>query len=191
MTTGFLDRFKKPKAGVELKIPNITVELGDDLKGAITITCQEDFSATEIRGELRCIEKRRNEKWVYDEERKRKVRHVYWDTATLHSDNPTVAGKMHLIPGYKKTFPLGVNIPAGGRASFDGLEGSVTWFVKGVIAVDDRPDVTSDTIELQVVKPTGPIASRKRVEMIPCEYCETLMPETTSFCPNCSAPRKV
>jgi hypothetical protein len=30
----------------------------------------------------------------------------------------------------------------------------------------------------------------KEVVMIPCEYCKALMPQTSTFCPNCGARRK-
>jgi len=189
---GFLDRFKKPKSSVSLTVPKSTFELGEDLKGAITVSCHDEFDATEVRAELRCIEKKKRERWVYDERLKRNVRRVYWDQATLHSADPEASGKLHMLPGFKKTFPIKVNIPAGGRESFDGLDASVTWSIKGVVAIKGRPDVTSETIELQVIRPAaGPTAVKeKEVVMIPCEYCETLMPETATSCPNCGAPRK-
>ncbi len=189
---GFFKRFKKPKAGVSLAIPKSTVELGEDLKGAITVSCEEEFDATEVRAELRCIEKRRRERWVYNERRRRNVRQVYWDNATLHSSDPKASGRVHIVPGFKKTFPIKVNIPAGGRESFDGIDANVSWKIKGVVAIDGRPDVTSDTIELQVVRGVvAPGAVKEReVVMVPCEYCGTMMPETATSCPNCGAPRK-
>jgi len=188
---GLFKRFKKPKASVSLKIPKSTVALGEDLKGAINVSSQDEFGATEVRAELRCIEKRRKERWEYDKRRQRNIRRVYWDAATLHSADPKAGDKLHIVPGFQKTFPVSVNIPAGGRESFDGLDANVTWSVKGVVAIDGRPDVTSETIELQVIRPAGPIAVKeKEVAMIPCEYCESLMPETATSCPNCGAPRK-
>lgn len=188
---GLFKRFKKPKASVSLTIPKSTFELGDTLKGAITVSCEDEFDATGVRAELRCIEKRRRERWEYDEHLKRKVRRVYWDQATLHSADPNANGELHLLPGFKKTFPFKVSVPAGGRESFDGIDANVTWSIKGVVAIKGRPDVTSETIELQVISATGPqVVKEKEVVMIPCEYCGTLMPETSSSCPNCRAPRK-
>ncbi len=190
---GFFKRFKKPEASVSLAIPKSTVELGEDLKGAITVACDDEFDATEVRAELRCVEKRRREKWVYDERRRRNVRRVYWDLATLHSADPKAGGRVHLVPGFKKTFPVKVNIPAGGRESFDGLDANVSWNIKGVVAIDGRPDVTSETMELQVIRSAAGSGAvkEKEIEMVPCEYCGSLMPETATSCPNCGAPRKV
>jgi hypothetical protein len=187
----FFKRFTKPKADVELTIPKTTVGLGEDLKGAITVSSKEEFDATEVRAELRCVEKRRRERFVYNERLKRNVRRVYWDHATLHSDDPQATDQLHLVPGFKKTFPIQVNIPAGGRESYDGLDAGVKWSIKGVVAIKGRPDLTSETIELQVIRPT--IASTmkaKEVIMVPCEYCDSLMSQTTTSCPNCGAPRK-
>jgi len=187
---GFFKRFKKPKTDVSFTIPKSTVELGEDLKGAITVLSQEEFEATEVRAELRCIEKKKKERWERDDHG-RSVRRVYWDQATLHSADPKASDKMHLVPGFKKTFPIKVNIPAGGRESFDGIDANVSWYIKGVVAIDGRPDVTSETIELQVIRPVAQVAVKeKEVVMVPCGYCECLMPETATSCPNCGAPRK-
>lgn len=187
----FLKRFTKPKSSVSLTVPNVTVEMSGELKGAITVDCNDEFDATEVRAELRCVEKRRRERWVYDERTKHQVRQVYWDAATLHAADPKVSGGFHLLPGFKKTFPLSVNIPAGGRESFDGMDANVKWSIKGVVAIKGRPDVTSETIELQVVRPAGPIVVKeKEVVMVPCAYCGSLMAETATACGNCGAPRK-
>jgi hypothetical protein len=188
---GFLDRLRKPKASVSLNVTKTTQELGADLNGEINVSCQDEFDATEVRAELRCVERRRRERMVYNEKLKREVRQVYWDVATLHSADPKVSGEMHMLPGFRKTFPLSVNIPAGGRESFDGVDASVSWSIKGVIAIKGRPDVTSKTLELQAIRPTGgTVAAKEDVPMIACEYCEGLMPQTETSCPTCGAPRK-
>lgn len=45
----------------------------------------------------------------------------------------------------------------------------------------------------EVATLTSPIHQKeiitKEVVMIPCEYCKALMPQTSSFCPNCGARR--
>ncbi len=188
---GFLSRFKTPKATVSLKTQTDHAELGEDLEGVITVVAQEEFDATEVRAELRCIEKKRKERWVYNDRLKRNIRQVYWDQAVLHSSDPKASGQMHIVPGLKKDFPLVLNIPVAGRESYDGMDANVTWLVKGVVAVDDRPDVTSKTLEIQVVR-SGVVSKtkEKEVAMVPCVYCECLMAQTASFCPKCGGPRK-
>jgi hypothetical protein len=71
------------------------------------------------------------------------------------------------------------------------MDANVTWFVKGVVAVDNRPDVTGKTLEIQVIR-AGTVSKtqEKEIAMVPCIYCECLMVQTTSCCPKCGAPRK-
>ncbi len=188
---GLFSRFKTPKATVSLKIPAEHAELGEDLKGVITVVAQEEFDATEIRAELRCVEKQKKERWVYSKSLKHNIRQVYWDQATLHSSDPIANGQIHIVPGFKKDFPITLNFPIAGRESFDGMDANVTWFLKGVVAVNDRPDITSQTMEIQVVRSSSVSKTKeKEIAMVPCVYCECLMAQTASFCPKCGAPRK-
>jgi len=187
---GFFKRFKKPKANVLLEISNNTAELGEDLRTQISINSKEEFDATEVRLELYCNEKKRRERWIYNKRLGRNVRQVYWDQTTLHSAHIKAADNLHLVPGFRKTFPTDVNIPLASRESYDGSESNVTWLIKGVIAVDDRPDITSKTHELQIVRAKLQTKSQN-FKKIACEYCDTLMDTTLSACPNCGAPRKI
>ena len=186
---GFFKMFKKPKTEIKLELTKRTVALGTSTSGSIIISAQEEFDATEIRAELRCIEKIRRERWVYNNRLRQNIRQVYWDSATLLSDDLEASGPLHIVPGFKKTFPIKVNIPASGRETLDGIDANVSWFIKGVVGVDDRPDATSDTIELQVIRAAS-LPAKEEVEMVPCEYCRALMPATSSSCPICGAPRK-
>ena len=186
---GFFKRFRKPKTTVKLEIPKKSLALGTKTNLTITISSKEEIDATEIRAELRCNEKRRRERWTYNQRLRRNERHVYWDTATLLSEDLKASGPIHIVPGFKKTFHIKVNIPAGGRETLDGIDASVSWFIKGVVGVDDRPDPISETIELQVFRASG-LSTKEESEMVPCEYCGSLMPSTSSSCPICGAPRK-
>ncbi|MGD2066645.1 MAG: hypothetical protein PVI43_05695 [Candidatus Bathyarchaeota archaeon] len=186
---GFFKRFRKPKTNITFKIPTTTVALGSSINGTINISSKEEFDATEIRVELRCIEKRRREQWVYNQRLRRNVRHVYWDTETLLSEDLKASGPMHIVPGFRKTFPITVNIPASGRETLDGIDANVSWYIKAVVGVDDRPDPTGDTIELQITRATTTVI-KEEVKMVPCEYCRALMPQSSSSCPICGAPRQ-
>ena len=186
---GFFKRFRKPKTSVTLKLKNNNIELGSTIDATIIVSSKEEFDATEIRAELRCIEKRRREQWIYNQRLRRNVRRVYWDSATLLSEDLRASSEMHIVPGFKKTFPIKISIPASGRETLDGIDMSVSWYIKGVVAVDDRPDPTGDTIELQIIRSTS-TSVKAEVKMVPCEYCKALMPATSSSCPICGAPRK-
>jgi hypothetical protein len=189
MSLGFFKMFRKPKIKVTFKIPKHTIALGATIEGTITVSSKEEFDATEVRAELRCIEKRRRERWVYNERLRRNVRHVYWDTATLLSEDLKASGSLHFVPGFKKNFPLKIHIPASGRETLDGIDANVTWYIKAVVGVDDRPDPTSETLELQIIR-AAMLPAKDEVEMVPCEYCKALMPSDSSACPICGAPRK-
>jgi hypothetical protein len=74
------------------------------------------------------------------------------------------------------------------------MDRSVTWSIKGVVAVDGRPDVTSKVAEIQVTMPSAqPVIREKEivreVVMIPCKYCGALMDQLVTVCPNCGAKR--
>ncbi len=181
--------FRTPKTNVDLKIPRNSFTLGSKIDGTIEVSSKEEFDATEIRAELRCIEKHRRERWVYNERLRRNVRHQYWDTATHISDDIKVSGPIHFVPGFKKTFPVRINIPASGLETLDSIDSNVTWQIKGVVAVNDRPDATSENYELQIIRNTSSTV-KNEIEMVPCAYCKSLMPSTSSSCPICGAPRK-
>jgi len=185
---GFFKMFKKPKTEIQLQLGKTTLALGANTNGTIIVSAKEEYDATEIRAELRCVERIRRETWVYNNRLRRNIRHVYWDSASLLSEDLKVSGLIHVVPGFEKKFPFKLSIPASGRETLDGIDSNVSWFIKGVVAVDDRPDVTSETIELQVVR--GTTATKEDVEMVPCEYCRALIPETSSSCSVCGAPRK-
>jgi hypothetical protein len=185
---GFFKMFKKPKTEIQLQLRKTTLALGANTNGAIIISAKEEYDATEVRAELRCVERIRRETWVYNNRLRRNVRHVYWDSASLLSEDLKVSGLIHIVPGLEKKFPFKLSIPASGRETLDGIDSNVSWFIKGVVAVDDRPDATSETIELQVTRST--IAAKEEVEMVPCEYCRALIPVTSSVCSVCGAPRK-
>jgi len=190
------ERVTKPRATVVLGLNKSAFTLGEDLEGTLLVASEEEFDATEVRAEFRCVERKKKGKYEWNERTQRNEWKEYWETATLHSADVKASGEFHLTSGYRKEFPFRANIPAGGRESYKSVDASVTWSVKGVLAVEDRPDVTSETVEVQVMKPSAAPTIVKEKEivrevvMIPCAYCGTLMPQTSIFCPNCGARRK-
>jgi len=198
MATGFFRKLKervtKPKAIVSLSLNKSTFALGENLEGTLAVTSEEEFDATELRAEFRCVEKRKKGRYVWNEATKRNEWKEEWETATLHSADVRASGEFHLTPAYRKEFLFSTSIPAGGRESYGSVDASVTWSVKGVLAVKGRPDVTSETVDVQVTKPAAaPTVVKeivREVVMIPCAYCGTLMPQTSVVCPNCGARRR-
>lgn len=186
-------RFTKPKASISLSLSKNVFTLGEDLTGTLLVASDEEFDAEEIRAEFQCVESKEKTEWEYNEDTGEMVENTYWDTATLHSANPKVSGPLHITSGFKKEFPFSTNIPAGGRETYDSVDASVEWSIKGVIAVKGRPDVTTKEIEVQVVRAPQVVREKeivREVVMIPCAYCGSLMPQTSIVCPNCGARRK-
>lgn len=190
----FRDRFSSPNARVSLQFSKYNFGLGEDAEGTLSVSSDEEFDATEIRCELQCVEEAKRTRYVHDSVANREVLKEVQESATLYSAKPVVSGAIHVTKGFSQAFPCRLNIPAGGRPTFKSIDSKVTWTVKGVIAVNDRPDVTSPITEIQVTQPSAtPVVKEKEiireVVMIPCKYCGTLMPQTDTACPNCGAKR--
>lgn len=188
------NKFTSPNASVTLQLSKNSFTLGENIEGTLKATSNEDFDCTEIRLEFQCAEKKKRIVPQYDATAKREVLREVQDTATLWSAKPTLSGPLHLSPGFSKSCPMSLNIPAGGRPTFHSVDQNVAWSLKGVIAIDGRPDVDSTTLEIQVSPPSAsPVIREKEViheiVMIPCKYCGTLMPQTETVCPNCGARR--
>jgi hypothetical protein len=186
------DKLTPPEANIALKLDKDFFSLGETITGTLSVTSQGDFAANEVRCEIQCTEEAKRLRRVYDERLRHDVEREVWETATLYSAKPAVKGSMNVYNGYSENFPLSVNIPAAGRPTYKSVDSKVTWSIKGVIAVDGRPDVTSKTAELQIVEPSAAqavAAVPREVPLIPCEYCKGLMPKTALTCPNCGAKR--
>jgi len=192
----FTNKFTAPEASVNLKLGNYCVALGEDLSGSLAVYSKEDFEATEVRCELQCVEQAQVVKQVYDPQLRRSISRTVEDSAVLFSARPVLSGPTRLTNGESREFPLKINFPAGGRPTYHAVDRRVSWSLKGVVAVDGRPDVTSKMAEIQAIAPAAqPVIKEKEilreVVMIPCRYCSGLMEQTVTVCPNCGAKRTV
>jgi hypothetical protein len=194
----FFKRLKQgltsPKARISLQFSKSSFALGENADGSVNVTSDEEFDAKEIRCEIQCVEEARRVRPVYDAVAKREVLREGWESATLYSARPTMAGPLHITQGFSQTYQCSINIPAGTKPTFQSIDSKTTWTTKAVIAIEGRPDVTSSIIELQVTAPSAaPIIKEKEiireVVMIPCKYCGALMQQTDTTCPHCGAKR--
>jgi hypothetical protein len=190
----FKDKFTAPNANVQLKLSQYSVALGENLEGTLTVSSTEDFEVTEVRCEISCVEQVRVIRQVYDAELRRSLPREVQESSVLFAAKPVLSGPTHLANGETRDFPLSVNVPAGGRATAQGMDRSVTWSIKGVVAVDGRPDVTSKVADLQIVQPAAQAVIKEKeivhqVVMIPCKYCGALMDQLVTVCPNCGGKR--
>jgi hypothetical protein len=190
----FKGKFTAPNANVQLKLSQYSVALGENLDGTLTVSAMEDFEVTEVRCEISCVEQARVIRQEYDAQLRRMLPREVQESSVLFAAKPALSGPIHLANGETRDFPLSVNVPAGGRATIQGIDRSVTWSIKGVVAVDGRPDVVSKAAELQVVQPAAQAVIKEKevvreVVMIPCKYCGALMDQLATVCPNCGAKR--
>jgi len=187
------ERVTSPRARITLEFSKTSFLLGENAEGSLTVVSDEEFDVKEIRCEIECVEEAKRIKRAFDATAKRDILEEVTESATLYSARPTVSGPLHLSTGFSQTFQFSINIPAGLRPTFKSVDSKVTWTIKGVIAIEGRPDVTSQTAEIQVTQPAAqPVRERevvREVVMIPCKYCSALMPQTDTTCPRCGARR--
>jgi len=198
---GFLKKFTNkltaPEATVQLRFANYSIALGDNLQGTLNVASKEDFETTDVRCEIACVEQAKVIKEVYDAALKRSIPQVVNESVVIYSAKPALSGPSHFTNGENRGIPININVPAGARPTYTGLDRRVTWTIKGVLAVDGRPDRTTETCEIQVIAPTvqAQVAVQREVirtvVMIPCRYCQGLMDQTLTVCPNCGAKRTI
>jgi hypothetical protein len=185
-----------PDANVELKLGKYAFYLGENVEGSLALSSREDFDATEVRCEIACTEEAKTIRYEYDPAIRRSIPREIMQTAVLFSAKPVLSPATHISNGENRDFPIKTSIPPGARLTNQGIDRRVTWTIKGVIAVDGRPDVNTHTAELQVIQPaatvtTGPVVKEvvREIVKIPCRYCSTLFDQVETTCPNCGAKR--
>jgi len=199
---GFLKKFTNkltaPDATIQLRFNNYSVALGDNLQGNLNVNSKEDFETTGIRCEIFCVEQAKVIREVYDATLKRSIPRVADESTIIYSVKPALSGPSRFTNGENRIIPIHINIPAGARPTYVGVDRRITWTIKGVLAVDGRPDRTTETCEIQVLPQTvqAQAATLQRevihtIVMIPCKYCQGLMDQTLTVCPNCGAKRTV
>jgi len=188
------DKFTSPKARISLQLSKNSFAFGEAAEAILAVSSDEVFDAQEVRAEIVCIEKARKTEYQYDSFAKRDVPRQVQESRTLYSAKLPATGTQRITQGFSKNFQVSINIPATGTPTFQSFNSRISWFVKGVIAIHGRPDVTSLPIEIQVHPPSAE-SDVKEKEVIrevvviktPCKNCGALMPETDTFCPNCGA----
>jgi hypothetical protein len=197
---GFLkklhDKVTVPDGSLQLRLDSWSVPLGQSLVGSLVFGSQEDFDCTEVRCEVECVETARVIRSVYDANLRRSIPQEFTETVVLYALRPALNGPTHFTKGENRTFQVNVVIPLASRVTYGGIDRSVVWKIKAVVAVDGRPDLTTNTFEFQVVQPAmvvnqAPVQVVKEVVIvkIPCKYCGTLFNQLDTFCPNCGAKR--
>ena len=183
-----------PKARIELLLPRNQYSLGEEIKGDLKICSEETFNASQTVVWLfcnECVKKTRtyNVPYMIQQE-------DYWDYADIFRTYRTLFGATCFPPNFVGKYPFALTVPLAGRETFYSVDRYVKWFLHPVIYVSGRPNVGINPIEIFVVRqqinPASPITKEivREVVLVPCAYCSGLMPQTSTFCPNCGARKK-
>jgi hypothetical protein len=122
----------------------------------------------------------------------------YWDNEDIYKTNLVLFGPSCIPQNYAESHKFAFTIPSMARETFYSVDHYVKWFLQPVFYVTGRPGIEPKTYEVSVAKqqinPAAPTIMKevvREVVLIPCSYCSGLMPQTSTFCPNCGARRKV
>lgn len=183
------------KAKVELTANESKYCLGDQLKGKIKISSEEEFLVDQAVVCLNCHENIKKTPVVGNQYGTHQSE--YWDSAITYSNSFKVFGAAQIPLGFSASYDYTLNISAGAKETLYSIDHYVKWMFYAVLQARERPNLQTPTYELQVVRPqinpSSPAVMKevtREVVLIPCTYCSGLMPQTSIFCPNCGARRK-
>ena len=198
----------KGKVSVGLDKP-VFVE-GEPVTGSVAVTCEEYVQSEGVRVEARAVEHFEEMEWVI--ENNQRVPRMVQKTSSLFSRDVPINGPSDFGQGPSRSFPFSVGFPAL-RAVHQG--GRLETSLKGVVAVKGRPDITG-TVQIAFSAPTMAVVGApvqqygssppyapagqpsipqmgyassppQQKPQVRCSYCQTLLEQGMSFCPNCGA----
>lgn len=197
----FKERLTPPNASISLELARWRFSPGEIVQGNLIVKSDEDFDATQIRCEIECVEEIKSRVSEYDSSSKRTVEREVWNRITHFSEKPSICESVHVVKRATQTFPISIKLPISAWLTYKGADRKLTWSIKGVIAVNDRPDLASKTIEIevgepqQIQQPPQPITT-PQVTAVPA-MVETAKIQPTqnlplpTSCSRCGAPLSV
>jgi hypothetical protein len=192
---GFWGKLTKPRAKLELAVEKAEYSLGEELRASVTVVCEDEFDIEGIAAGLRCWESVRKARTYVETDSSgedQEYEEEYWDRALLFSKSLTICDKMHITAGFSSSFPFSIQIPSSGRATYHSIDQRLLWLIAAEMHVIGRRHIKTGNREINVAKPSTTVKEIIReVVLVPCAYCGGLMPQTSLFCPNCGARRKV
>jgi hypothetical protein len=165
---GLFKRFSSPKAKIELKLNEVAYNYTDKLKGRIVLDAKEDISVSEFRIEFSGNKK---VKW-------KKGFNSYTSSSPINKIKIPVGGPVKLQKGQRYEQSFQIDIPQYSKPDpFVELEIKV----KGVIAVQGRPDLTHE------VKPAinFPYVIECLKQYGGCGFVTQPLSELIKACPKC------
>ena len=184
-----------PKARIELYSQKSQFNLGEQIKGNVRILSEEEFDVTQAIVWLTCnenVKKTQNLGTRYGP-----IQNEYWENAVIYKTSFVLFGAAHVPRGYDATLPYTLYISSAAKETLYSIDHYVKWFLYALLEAKGPPNIQTITYEIQVAKPqisqSSPAIMKevtREVVLIPCTYCSGLMPQTSTFCPNCGARRK-
>lgn len=165
---GLLKRLSAPKAKIELRLDEVAYDYKDKLTGRIVLDPQEDILVDEFRLEF---DGSRKVRW-------KKGFSSLSTTSSLETRKIRVGGPVKLANGQHYEQPFRIDIPQYSRTDpFTELE----LKVKGVVAVQGRPDLTHE------VKPliNFPYVIECLRQYGGCGFITQPLAEPVKACPKC------
>lgn len=188
------DKVSTPNATLDLTLDKNNFSLGEQLRGKATIS-SEEIEVTEVSIILTCsesVKKTRITSSQYGTQQSE-----YWDSGEIYKTKHVFFENTRLSQGLNQTYPFALLIPTAAKETCYSIDRYVKWYLTSVFNVKGRPDVHTETYEVLIEKPIvassqAPVIKEvvKEVVLIPCGYCGALMPQASTFCPNCGARRK-
>jgi hypothetical protein len=169
VSMGFFKKFSAPKAKIELKLDEVAYDYKDKLTGRIVLDPQEDIAVNEFRIEFGGNKKIKWRKGLNSYNSNRSLEQIY---------KIPVGGPVQLQRGQHYEQPFQIDIPIYSRPDpFTELEVKV----KGVAAVQGRPDSTNET------KPVinFPYIIECLTEYGGCGFVSQPLSEPVKACPRC------
>ncbi len=184
-----------PKARVELYADKPQCLLGEQVKGKIKVTSDEEFVVNQVTVRLSCnesIKKTRTWSSQYGMQQGE-----YWDKAQVYCASCKIFGASTIPQGFSGSYNYAIDVSPAAQETLYSLDHNVKWMLLAVIESSGRPNIQTPEYEVQVARPQAILNSpaimkevTREVVLLPCSYCGGLMPQTSVFCPNCGARRK-
>ena len=186
-----------PKAKIELTAQKTQYCLGEQIAGTVKISSEEEFLVNQAIVFLSCnenIKKTRVTGTQYGT-----FQNEYWDGGVIYTNSCKLFGTALIPQGFTATYPYTLAISSAAKETIYSVDHYVKWFLNAILEVaNGRPNIQTITYEIQIGRPQVSQAApaivkevEREIVLIPCAYCNSLMPQAAIFCPNCGARRKV
>ena len=133
-----------PHGVLDIKLENNVIKRGETIKGILFFSAMESFSSNMVRCEVECVE-------LFSHlQTGESTPQMVTDTRVVYSKTQQLQGQTSYTKGQKISFPFEIQIPENSFPSLSNDAVNDIWSVKGVVAVQRRPDITT-VVHFQVL----------------------------------------